>query len=209
MGVLWAATSSGFRPTKRIAATLGSACLHAVDNGAFGCWQSGYWWDAWAWLRTISDVQRAGIRPRWIIAPDIVAGGESSLIQSLSWMDHVPGAPWAIAVQNGMAVDRINSLVCNTSHTVSCLFVGGSVDWKWQTAPSWIALASDLSTRLGRKIECHIGRCGSLYDLERAGRLGANSCDSSSFVRNKSWDIVRSHAAGVMPDDMFTIGANP
>ena len=39
-------------------------------------------------------------------------------------------------------------------------------------------------------MKCHIGQVGKLEYLELANELGADSVDSTSWVRNKSWHII-------------------
>ena len=62
--------------------------------------------------------------------------------------------------------------------------VGGSVEWKWDTAKEWVDFAHD------KEMKCHIGQVGQLHYLIRAYEYGADSVDSSSIVRNKSWGII-------------------
>lgn len=72
----------------------------ALDNGAYGCWKAGKPFDAEAFAATVA---RWGDGADWIVAPDIVAGGSTSLALSLAWLPRLlPIAPVLIAVQDGM-----------------------------------------------------------------------------------------------------------
>lgn len=182
MGVLVASTRSGFLPTKKL-----RGIPLAVDNGAFGAWKDGYWFDEFAFLRTLSAVCRAKLKPQWIVAPDLVARGLESLQFSLKWVERMPDAPFALAVQDGMIPEDILPHL----NRFKAIFIGGTLEWKWTTAADWIELAHS------RGLPCHIGRVGSVEDLHRAEMLGADSCDSSNFNRGSSggtcgdWDNVR------------------
>lgn len=180
LGVLVAATASGFRPTKKL-----QGLPICVDNGAFGAYVDGYWFDEWRFLRTLCDVRTAGLRPNWIVLPDIVAAGKASLEFSAAWAKRLPGAPLALVVQNGMlGEDVVQSGLMASAHNLKCIFVGGDLEWKWDTARRWIAFAHF------HGLQCHIGRVGTPENLAKAQEWGADSSDSSSFVRNKSYDII-------------------
>lgn len=198
MGVLIAATSSNYLPTKKLAGI--PIC---VDNGAFGAWKNGYWFNEYRFLRTLDAVQKAQIHPEWIVAPDIVAGGAESLNFSLAWCDRMPRAPLALAVQDGMDAEMILPHV----HRFVCIFIGGTVDWKWQTAGDWAQFAHE------HGLQCHIGRASETEDLHRAEMLGADSADSSSINRgariNESggkpgaWNRVAAFIHGEPDPDIF------
>ena len=58
------------------------------------------------------------------------------------------------------------------------IFVGGTVKWKISTGENWVKLAHKTN------IPCHIGRVGIFKRIVWAKRIGADSIDSTSFVRN-------------------------
>ncbi|MEN6336610.1 MAG: hypothetical protein ABFE01_20340 [Phycisphaerales bacterium] len=121
----------------------------------------------------------------FIVCPDIVARGCDSLRFSLRYAsESLSTAPrLALAVQDGMMENAVRSAVLDGTFTH--LFVGGTVEWKWETAAMWVKVAHD------HGMKCHIGRCGTLRALDRAAAMEADSVDSASFVRNDSWHIVR------------------
>lgn len=154
----------------------------AQDNGAFRAWERGFQFNEKAFLSQLDACWEANLTLNWIVCPDLVARGMESLTYSLTWSDRLPGARLAFAVQDGMtpvrlAKERLERRFC-------CLFIGGTVEWKWATAEQWAQFAKE------RGMQLHIGRCGRLEYLRRAEALGADSCDSASFVRNNSWHII-------------------
>ena len=161
----------------------------ALDNGAFTCWGKGYPFQSAVFLRTLERCYKLGVSLDWIVIPDIVAGGVRSLDFSVSWVVPVAGplhtAPrLALVVQDGMTVQHVRHCGLLTTRRVSCIFVGGTLEWKWATASEWVSFAH------GEGMICHIGRCGTVDALERAEEAGADSVDSSSWARNGSWGIV-------------------
>lgn len=168
MGVLCAATASRFLPS----AVLQGIPL-AVDNGAFGFWRRRIPFDDRPFWRVLSAIEKHRLSPEWIVAPDIVAGGKSSLDFSTMWADRLAKWPLAVAVQDGMEpADLVPHL-----HLWRCVFIGGSLHWKWHTAAEWASFAQS------HGLQCHIGRVGTLDDMVRAQRVGATSCDSSTINR--------------------------
>ena len=160
----------------------------ALDNGAFRCWQRGYPFSVERFAAQMKSCFCNGLDLDFIVCPDIVAGGVRSLAFSLPWM--VDGilhtAPRvALAVQDGMSVSDLDDAGVWNIPNLSHLFVGGTLEWKWRTAPDWVA-AAHVHDR-----KCHIGRCGTLEGLRAAAEMGADSVDSTSFARNGSFDIVR------------------
>lgn len=152
----------------------------ALDNGAFSCYTKKYPFMAKPFEETMLSCYKHNIPLNFIVCPDIVTGGLRSLDHSLKWATGLlVGCPnLALAVQDGMRpydVQRVNH------DLFSWIFIGGSKEWKWDTAKSWIDWAHEHGKR------CHIGRCGTGPDMTRAYNLGADSCDSTSLARNRSW----------------------
>tara|TARA_Y100000296_G_C5096314_1_gene217554 strand:- start:198 stop:836 length:639 start_codon:yes stop_codon:yes gene_type:complete len=184
MGIM-ACTGPGFKPSKQ---WRGLPC--ALDNGAFMAWKRGFPFPAEAFRASIRGAYSAGLELDFIVCPDIVAGGCDSLDFSIGWAkgELLGCSRLALAVQDGMKL-------CDLSPRrhlplFSHIFIGGTLGWKWRTAGEWIRFAHD------RGLKAHIGRCGTLAALQRAHELGADSIDSTSFVRNKSWAIVDAFRGG-------------
>ncbi|MBV60946.1 MAG: hypothetical protein CMH65_06555 [Nevskiales bacterium] len=171
------ASSAGWKPKKEYKRV---PC--ALDNGAFQCWRRGFPFMADVFRETLAESYRVGLTLDFIVCPDIVSGGKDSLSYSMKWANGEleTAKNLALAVQDGMTVQDVRPYL----HRFAWLFVGGTLDWKWQTAKQWIDLAHS------RGLKCHIGRVGTLPHLKQAQRLGADSVDSTSFARNDSWHII-------------------
>lgn len=139
------------------------------DNGAFKDWRAGVDFDVAAFeadLRLLRE--HPLVRPDFIVAPDIVAGGMASLERSRAWLPVLADiAPVFLAVQDGM--EPIAELVAGFAG----VFVGGTTEWKLRTGGAWVKVAHGIG------IPCHIGRVGSAKRVRWAQRIGADSIDSS------------------------------
>lgn len=155
-----------------------------LDNGAFACFTKGYPFQAEVFRSTIKESYKHGIKLDFIVCPDIIAGGKKSLDFSISWAKgELLGTPQlALVVQDGMTEKDIFHIT-PTNH-FSHIFIGGTPDWKWKTAESWVKLAHGLG------MKCHIGQCGTLERLKYAEKIGADSVDSTNFTRNNAFHIV-------------------
>jgi len=158
----------------------------ALDNGAYGAWiRDEEFPEVW-FLKTLKKVPKDK-PPVMAVCPDKVAAGDESLEFSIAWRRRLEDLgygwmPWYLAVQDGMddgAVER----ELRTGRW-SGVFVGGTMEWKHATAEAWVKMAHGLG------LPCHIGRVAQLRDLLWAERIGADSVDSTSWVRNDRLDIV-------------------
>lgn len=140
-----------------------------LDNGAFKLWQNGLPFNAERFMRVCQRVDEEGPTPESIVVPDRVAD-PTSLDYSLSWLPRLRGiAPLALVVQDGMTIEQAREAM---RKGFSVLFVGGSLEWKFATAPQWVALSRELN------IKCHIGRIGTRGRARWAREIGADSVDS-------------------------------
>lgn len=146
------------------------------DNGAYTDWKAGRTFDYLQWSRDMRAIRmwvEAGemTRPDFVVAPDLVAQGYQSLYFSLEHLEEAKaaGAPVYLAVQDGMSA----SLVATFIDRFDGIFVGGSLEWKLETAAAWV--------KFGRKhgVPVHIGRVGTIERVEWASEIGATSIDSS------------------------------
>ena len=165
-----------------------------LDNGAFPCFAKGYPFQADVFRDSLKASYRHGIKLDFIVCPDIVAGGLQSLDLSLKWAKgELLGTPnLALVVQDGMKLKDVSHI--NPTTYFSYIFIGGSVNWKWETAEQWVEFAHS------KGMKCHIGQVGTLERLKRAYEIGADSVDSTSFVRNNSFHIVESFLNRNQPD---------
>ena len=152
-----------------------------VDNGAFEAWRRGLPWSENRFMALLDKFYTCGLSADFVVCPDIVMGGMDSFDFSMSWAPRLRPARLALAVQDGM---DFNIIDCRVKKLFTHIFVGGSVSWKWQTAKEWGSVAHKNSMKL------HIGRCGTLARLRQAVDCGADSVDSTSWIRNESWHIL-------------------
>jgi hypothetical protein len=154
---------------------------YAVDNGAWGAFvRGGTFDDARFW----SVLDRWGERracpptscrePDWIVVPDIVAGGRSSLDLSLRWLPYVRQyGPPLIAVQDGIEPEDVEEHIGGRCG----IFLGGSTAWKWATLPRWAAMARTYRCHL------HVGRVNSERGIRVCRAHGVTSADGTSASR--------------------------
>ena len=139
----------------------------ALDNGAFASFMRGEDWTKTQSKRFAARVEELGGEVNWVVAPDIVAGGADSLALSESWI------PWLLErtnvvllpVQDGMTASEVTSILRRHYPRVG-LFLGGTTEWKWNTAPLWGELADTLG------VPYHIARVNSMTLLRpRSARV--------------------------------------
>ena len=155
----------------------------ALDNGAFRNFERGYPFMEREFIDTMRKCYRVGINLDFIVVPDIMEAGKDSLVFSMKYAVRKLSTArnLALVVQDGVSPKDVSEYnLTNFTH----IFVGGSVKWKWKHAEQWIHYAHKHNKK------CHIGRCGTLKRLVKAWELGADSVDSTSFVRNESWHIL-------------------
>lgn len=180
-------SSPGYKPAKEWAA---NEVPMALDNGAFSCYQNGYPFMSRVFEDTLNACYKLKLKLNLIVCPDIVAGGLRSLDFSVMWASGLlVGCPnLALAVQDGMEPIHVSRV---DHELFSWIFIGGTVDWKWETAQEWI----DWAHKHGKR--CHIGRCGTAADMISAHNMGADSCDSTSLIRNKSWHHLEEYRTSI------------
>lgn len=145
---------------------------HAIDNGAWGAHQSGKPWSADAFRRCF---ERHGPGSDFVVAPDIVAGGQASLNMSRLWLPELLGvdalakSSILIAVQDGMTPRDVEPLIGGRVG----LFLGGSTDWKLETMAQWGAFAAE------RGVWFHVARVNTTRRTSMAIAAGAWSIDGT------------------------------
>lgn len=154
---------------------------YALDNGAFGAFIRGQPLDEDRFYAVLDRAASADILPDFVVVPDLVAAGMQSLEYSLEHVQRIPESiPRYLAVQDGMTAEAVRVAL----HLFDGLFVGGSLPWKYRTAPEWVELAHSCHK------PCHIGRIGTIRGYEFAYAAGADSVDGSNPVRNRRMDII-------------------
>ena len=145
---------------------------YALDNGAWSAFIAGVPFQVEPFEQAVSKI---GAGADFVVAPDIVAGGMTSLAMSLDWLPRLLAvAPVVlIAVQDGMTPADIAP---HLSDRVG-IFVGGTTEWKEETMAVWGALAR----RHGAI--CHVGRVNTIRRIRLCAAAGATSFDGSSVSR--------------------------
>jgi len=154
----------------------------AVDNGAFAAWNRQKMFNEYAFLKLLDLT--IDLPVDFIITPDIVAGGLRSLEFSMHWAQTrlVGPAPLALCVQDEMLPNHItDEMLGHYTH----IMVGGTPKWKWEWAATWVDFAHSKIGKFGEPLKCHIGQCGTPQRLRYAEKIGADSVDSTNFIREK------------------------
>lgn len=144
---------------------------YALDNGAWTAHQRGEPFDVRAFERA---VEWGGDEADWVILPDIVAGGLSSLDMSMSWAPRLHGVcPLLLAVQDGIEPEDVEAIVGPDIG----IAVGGSTEWKETTCARWGELARNCGAHL------HVLRVNTARRINICKDAGADSFDGSSATR--------------------------
>lgn len=142
------------------------------DNGAFRDWSSQKSFNYLQWSRDLMNISRFPA-PDFVVVPDKVAAGLESLSFSIDCLEDIRAREERLnaylVVQDGMRVRDVRRHL----NLFDGIFVGGTTEWKWQTAQAWVDLAHD------EGLPGHIGRAGTIKLIERAVAIGADSLDSS------------------------------
>lgn len=163
--------------------TQGIAKRVIIDNGAYPAWVQGT-------IMTLSE-QLDGIhsalalRPdaEWIIAPDVVgdAGRTWARINACAAeLEQYGLHRLLLPLQDGMDVGRVVGLAAAYG---AGIFVGGST-WRFKTEA-----LRELQAHETRWV--HVGRASSWAQLSAASQLGADSVDSTSFVRRFEHNVTK------------------
>ena len=154
---------------------------YCLDNGAYGAWASGKSYNPRPFERALEKCLEHEKQPDFSVVPDMVAGGLESLQYSVTWLGKRPReGRYYLAVQDGMSPADIEDHVGD----ITGIFVGGTLGWKIRTGETWVKFAHS------RRLNCHIGRVGTLERILWASRIGADSIDSMSWARNDSYHIL-------------------
>lgn len=157
----------------------------SFDNGAFTDWLHGSPFDNQRYLERVSHLSFLPDNrlPDWCVVPDIVAD-PTSLSYSLRWRQALHDADrrlrWYLAIQDFMTLEDVSHALC--LEPFDGLFIGGSTEWKWETAEKWVAWGHE------HGLPVHLARVNGPGPLQRAVDIGADSCDGTGWVRaGKDW----------------------
>lgn len=147
-----------------VKAVLATGLPWAIDNGAY----SGF--NAHAFVRLCLKAEG---RPRllWVACPDVVGDAARTLVDFCRWQPalRLLNLPVALVGQDGLEDLHV------PWDLFTCLFLGGSTEWKLSHA-AW-DLAREAKRR-GKLV--HMGRVNSLRRMRIAQVFGCDSIDGSS-----------------------------
>ena len=167
------------------AAPVSDGC--AADGGvpllprqrAWTAHQQGTPWDADGFL---AAVEKFGPDADFIVAPDIVEGGQDSLWLSLRYLVPIRRLagpkPWIlIPAQNGLGVREFHSYIHGGRIVKTGVFIGGSTEYKLAA----IRLFGPWCK--ARDVWCHAGRVNSQRRIRLCANAGITSFDGSGPSR--------------------------
>lgn len=152
---------------------------YILDNGAFHAYKNGEPWDADAFVGRVSQIESMPRDPDFVVLPDVVTNPSKTKERATKWAGII-GYQTAYPVQDGITPEDAVEMCDRTDSEY--IFVGGTEQWKRETAASFVETAHD------NDLKCHIGRPG---DLQWADDIGADSVDTTSIVQSQSWDRLR------------------
>lgn len=148
---------------------------YILDNGAFTAYSKNIPWDEDLFYKSVSKYQHYD----FVVIPDIVAGGESSLKLSIEHIDRLEH-PRYLAVQNGISGGDCLKVIPH----IDGIFVGGDMVWKLREVEYWCNYAHK------HGLKCHIGRVGTKTLYDWVMQCGADSVDGSTPVRHDTIHLV-------------------
>jgi hypothetical protein len=158
------------------------------DNGAWTDFQHDREFDEDAYDKFLLWIEP--YKPRWLVLPDIVAGGHRSLDLSIRYLNRCQSVvPLVlIAVQDGLLTRDLISFV--GPHVG--IFLGGSTQWKLEKMAEWgdfCAQRGFYETRIRENVivkklcHYHVARVNTRRRMLQALASGAESIDGSSATR--------------------------
>lgn len=118
----------------------------------------------------------------WVTVPDVVGDARTTSSLFRSWRDRVSslGHPLAYVGQDGCE-DMLLPWA-----DFSCLFIGGTTEWKLSKSASDVALEAKRQGKL-----LHVGRVNSQKRLRYAYYLGADSVDGTGYSKYNQKELVK------------------
>jgi len=160
----------------------------ALDNGRFIIWKRKLEgidasWNLDEWLNmlkwgTHTEIVRSVAFPKtkaiWGIVPDVVTDHKATIEEFHKYKEYFQefNLPMAYAVQNGSSPKDVPK-------EAEVVFVGGTLNWKWDTAEMWCREFPRV----------HIGGVNSLKGFVLAEQYGAESVDGSGMTKNHKQKI--------------------
>jgi hypothetical protein len=146
-----------------------------IDNGAWSCYTQKENWKKRFEFRFKLLCDCYGEKADFIIAPDIVGGGNKSLDFSLSYLEELSiyGTKILLPVQDGVTNRDFYNLL---SPKVG-LFLGGTTEWKLKSITKWAWIAQRYNCHF------HVARVNTCRRIKLCGIARAHSFDGSYLSR--------------------------
>lgn len=159
---------------------------YILDNGAYG----GNF-DLAEFVAALERLDEMPCPPDFVVLPDVHKEGLASISRSSRYAGLVDtyGYDYYLPVQDGMDVGAAVRVAVDLG--ASGVFVGGSDQWMLRYADQFAMTGHDYG------LKCHIGKPGGTVQNPSRGRLtwaekiGADSVDTTSIVRNGYWHRLR------------------
>ncbi len=137
---------------------------YALDNG---CYTN---WDEPAFLKTLDKARNCGIRPLWVLVPDVVSDKSATLSRWKEWSPRLReyGWPLAFAGQDGMTPSDVPD-------DAEVVFMGGSIEWKHRNLERFCAAFPRI----------HVGRVNTERVLWLCHDFGVESVDGTGWWHRK------------------------
>jgi len=164
---------------------------YAIDNGAFKSWIEKTPWNEKPFY-SILDRSLKWNPSDFVVLPDIVGGGLSSIRLSCDHLARVKsyGYPIYLPIQDNVPLKCLDWKTIPNTHSklyeeIDGVFLGGTTfEFKKSIGKQLYNIAKD------RGLKFHIGKIGTKEKLEWAISVNADSVDSSSISRARTWDIL-------------------
>lgn len=154
-----------------------------IDNGAF----TGDF-DAEEWLALLDEVpERMPFPPDFVVLPDELNDATETVARHREFVHEVVdrGLSPAPVLQPGLPIQAQIAVYSRISDEVRMLFVGGESRWQKANGVEIVETAHDHGLRV------HIGNPGGKEELCWWAKVGVDSMDTSSVVRNDNWGWLR------------------
>lgn len=151
-----------------------------LDNGAFGAWKTKTPLSYEEQVETMRQAIDVIPRPEYVVLPDVVGDPDASWVRAqraaVDFEDFVADRAAALVLQDGANVENY---VAFAQELGALVFIGGAKKlWKMEALAQVREKAPDLRV--------HVGRISREDALAKACELGAQSFDTTTFLRQQN-----------------------
>lgn len=152
-----------------------------VDNGEWIANKNGEQWNPDAWLEFLDELSTYAYKPDFVVLPDGYNDAEKTIEKHRKWAHEVldRGLDPAPVLQPGLPIEMQAELARRLG--ADFVFVGGETRWKRAYGQEIVEQAHK------RDLKVHIGNPSGKEGLTWAYKIGADSADTTSVVRDEKW----------------------